>query len=103
MLQDKTVPPCRDCHKEWVFTIMEQALAIERHQENDPSRCPECRDKRKARRDQGLVHGHNGRQDKKAYTAVCAQCGGPANLPFKPRSDRPVYCQACHQALKQAE
>jgi CxxC-x17-CxxC domain-containing protein len=26
---------------------------------------------------------------------VCAQCGQPAQVPFQPRGDRPVYCSSC--------
>jgi CxxC-x17-CxxC domain-containing protein len=29
------------------------------------------------------------------FTAVCADCGKEAQLPFKPRGDRPVYCSDC--------
>ncbi len=97
MLQERLMPPCRDCNKEWTFTVLEQALQIERNQENDPSRCPDCREKRKARRDRGEVQGRNGRQDQTFHQATCAGCGGVARLPFKPRNDRPVYCQDCHR------
>ncbi|MGI5844528.1 MAG: CxxC-x17-CxxC domain-containing protein [Candidatus Xenobium sp.] len=102
MLQDRCMPPCRDCKKEWTFTVLEQALQIERNQEHDPSRCQECRDKRKARRERGEVQGRNGRRDQTFYQATCAGCGGPAKLPFKPRNDRPVYCQDCHRRNRMA-
>lgn len=98
MLQNIEMPPCRDCKQPWTFTVMEQALAIERNHTNPPSRCPACRAKRASRREQGLVTGRNERQEKKQYTAVCSQCGGEAIIPFKPRNDRPVYCQECHRA-----
>ncbi|MFN3483893.1 MAG: CxxC-x17-CxxC domain-containing protein, partial [Planctomycetota bacterium] len=29
------------------------------------------------------------------FQAVCAECGKPAQVPFKPRGDRPVYCSDC--------
>jgi len=28
---------------------------------------------------------------------TCANCGAPANVPFTPRRNRPVYCSACHE------
>jgi CxxC-x17-CxxC domain-containing protein len=31
------------------------------------------------------------------YKVVCAKCGGEAIVPFKPSSDRPVYCRNCYQ------
>jgi CxxC-x17-CxxC domain-containing protein len=33
------------------------------------------------------------------FDAVCAQCGTPTTVPFKPRGDRPVYCRACYTSL----
>jgi CxxC-x17-CxxC domain-containing protein len=30
------------------------------------------------------------------HEVVCAQCGGPALVPFLPRNDRPVYCSSCY-------
>ncbi|MBI2933353.1 MAG: zinc-binding protein, partial [Planctomycetes bacterium] len=28
-------------------------------------------------------------------TAICADCGKEAPVPFKPRGDKPVYCSDC--------
>lgn len=33
--------------------------------------------------------------EKRMYKATCAQCGNDCELPFKPTSDRPVYCSDC--------
>jgi CxxC-x17-CxxC domain-containing protein len=96
------MPPCRDCHKEWTFTVLEQALFAERMYQHDPSRCPECREARKARRERGESQGHNGRRDPQMHVATCASCGGQARLPFKPRNDRPVYCNDCHRRIRAA-
>lgn len=30
----------------------------------------------------------------------CADCGERADVPFRPRRNRPVYCKSCHQARK---
>jgi translation initiation factor IF-3 len=32
--------------------------------------------------------------------AVCAQCGGPTQVPFVPRGDRPVYCSDCYAQIR---
>ena len=29
------------------------------------------------------------------YPAVCAECGQATEVPFEPRTDRPVYCRTC--------
>lgn len=32
---------------------------------------------------------------KEMHTAICAKCGKECQVPFKPSSDKPVYCDAC--------
>ena len=48
-MKDKTIK-CRDCGQEFVFTVGEQKFYEEKGFTNEPSRCKECRDKRKAER-----------------------------------------------------
>lgn len=47
--QDKTIV-CKDCGKEFVFTVGEQNFYEEKGFNNEPVRCKECREKRKAER-----------------------------------------------------
>jgi len=37
------------------------------------------------------------------YDAICAHCGKPAKLPFKPDGRRPVYCDDCLDKIKKGE
>ena len=46
-MEDKKII-CKDCGKEFIFTVGEQVFFKEKGFENDPVRCPECRKKRKA-------------------------------------------------------
>lgn len=32
---------------------------------------------------------------KKGFDIKCHECGRNATVPFKPRADKPVYCNAC--------
>lgn len=48
--EDKTLV-CQDCGKEFTFTAGEQAFYKEKGLDNEPKRCKECRDKRKAARE----------------------------------------------------
>lgn len=48
-MEDKTIV-CKDCGKEFVFTVGEQEFFKEKGFENDPVRCPECRKARKAQK-----------------------------------------------------
>lgn len=34
-------------------------------------------------------------RDKQMYSAICDECGNKCRLPFKPSSDKPVYCSDC--------
>ncbi|MGI5877598.1 MAG: zinc-ribbon domain containing protein [Christensenellales bacterium] len=97
MYQDETLV-CRDCGEEFVFTVQEQQFYAEKGFENKPSRCRSCRMARKVERNdrgEGSGAGRYGRSDRVMYEAVCAECGAPAQVPFKPRDDRPVYCRDC--------
>ena len=35
------------------------------------------------------------------FTAVCANCGGEARVPFEPKTDRPVYCSECFAKMRE--
>jgi DNA-directed RNA polymerase subunit RPC12/RpoP len=45
-LEDRKII-CKDCGKEFIFTVGEQEFFKEKGFENDPVRCPECRKARK--------------------------------------------------------
>lgn len=49
-MEDKTII-CKDCGREFVFTVGEQKFYAEKGFTNEPVRCPECRKARKAARD----------------------------------------------------
>ena len=90
MYEDKTLI-CKECGKEFTFTAGEQEFYAEKGFVNEPQRCKECRVARK--------QASKGEREK--FKAVCANCGGEAELPFKPREDRPVYCSACFAKMKE--
>lgn len=47
-MQDKTIV-CKDCGKEFTFTVSEQEFYAEKGFEHDPVRCKECRIAKKNR------------------------------------------------------
>lgn len=47
--KDKTIV-CVDCGQEFTFTVREQEFYEEKGFNNEPKRCKECRDKKKAER-----------------------------------------------------
>jgi len=48
-MEDKTLV-CKDCGKEFIFTVGEQEFYKEKGFDNDPVRCPDCRRARKQER-----------------------------------------------------
>ncbi len=93
-MPDKTLT-CRDCGSEFVFTEGEQAFYASKGFTNEPTRCPSCRAARKSARGESSSSG-----TREMYPAVCAQCGKPTQVPFQPRTDRPVYCSDCYAAQR---
>ena len=87
MFSDKTIV-CKDCGQSFTFTASEQEFYAEKGFTNEPQRCKNCRTARKQ-------SSPRGGGDRQMYDAVCAGCGKPCKVPFKPRSDRPVYCSDC--------
>jgi CxxC-x17-CxxC domain-containing protein len=111
-MSDRTLT-CRDCGQEFVFTAGEQAFYQERGY-SEPQRCAACRAQRKAQRassgyDSGGYGGGGGGYARggggggygggyrQMYPAVCASCGKETEVPFQPRTDKPVYCRECFQ------
>ncbi len=43
----------------------------------------------------GEPRGGEGAPAREYFLAICTECGKEAQLPFKPRGDRPVYCSDC--------
>ncbi len=104
--EDKSIT-CVDCGEEFLFTAGEQAFYRERGLTNEPTRCKNCREKRKAGRPSGGGGGHGGghgggygRSEKTMYPAQCSQCGRDTEVPFPPTPGRPVLCRDCFNASK---
>ena len=91
--EDKTLT-CRECGQEFVFTAGEQEFYRQKQLMNEPGRCPTCRAQRR--------QSQQGRGDRprEMHETVCAECGGPASVPFLPRNDKPVYCSACYDRMR---
>jgi len=93
---------CADCGGTFAFTAGEQAFFQERGF-SEPKRCPSCREARKSGRSGGQSSGYRDRggrresSQRQMYDAVCADCGEPTQVPFRPRGDRPVYCRDCYE------
>ena len=105
LLTDQTLS-CRDCQQAFTFTVGEQEFYASRGLTNAPSRCRECRaaHKQSNRVQRAFSGGGSGwvreYKSRQMYSATCASCGEETQVPFQPRSDRPVYCSAWYQAQR---
>ncbi|HEU5431017.1 MAG TPA: zinc-ribbon domain containing protein [Thermomicrobiales bacterium] len=115
-MSDKTIV-CRDCGQGFTFTAGEQAFYQERGF-SEPQRCAACRAERKAQRansgdsydrggyaSSGYSSGSRGGYSsgsRQMYPAVCSACGKETEVPFQPRTDKPVYCRECFASRRPA-
>ena len=108
--QDRGIT-CRDCSQEFIFTAGEQEFYASKGLQNDPARCPECRNSRRSARsalenDAGYIRyggaaSFGGRTPRQMHPAACSLCGDMIEVPFIPRGDRPVYCSTVKRMLTQ--
>jgi CxxC-x17-CxxC domain-containing protein len=102
--QDKTII-CFDCNDSFTFSAEEQEQFHSRGYTNEPKRCPECRQARKAER-YGNSGNHQGNSGygytpvRQMFPAVCSDCGKETSVPFEPRQNRPVYCSDCYRKVR---
>ncbi len=109
MYADKAIS-CADCGEQFTFTAGEQEFYAQKGFASDPKRCPSCRASRRASRDAGFdvreIGGPRGyergddRPMREYFAVICSKCGNAAQVPFKPRMDRPVYCSDCFRQVQ---
>jgi CxxC-x17-CxxC domain-containing protein len=105
--QDRTIT-CIDCGVDFIHSAADQEYYAQKAFVSDPKRCPSCRASRRAVRDglegrepgapRGLERG--GGPEREYFVVVCTRCGNQAQVPFRPRMDRPVYCSDCFREVK---
>jgi CxxC-x17-CxxC domain-containing protein len=95
--EDKSIV-CSDCGETFTFSAEEQELFQSRGYVNDPKRCPPCRQARKSERYSN--GGYNRGAPRQMFPATCAECGKDTEVPFEPRTGRPVYCSDCYRKIR---
>jgi len=101
---------CVDCGVEFIHSAADQEYYQQKGFVSDPKRCTSCRASRRASRDGGSdvrdIGGPRGyergddRPMREYFAVICSSCGNQAQVPFKPRMDRPVYCSDCFRTVK---
>ncbi len=98
---EKTIAACRDCGRSFPFTVEEQEAFAQQGYRNEPSRCPECREARRAKRAAAPggnfgINGNHRSEPRVMHPAVCSRCGKATEVPFQPREGRPIFCRDCY-------
>ncbi len=83
---------CRECGSPFVWTAGEQEFYAQKGLLHEPQRCPDCR--RRAKVERAAARAQS------MHDIVCSNCGQPGQVPFAPRTDRPVYCSECFEARR---
>ena len=101
---------CVDCGVDFIHSAADQEYYAQKGFASDPKRCTSCRASRRAARDGGYdvrdIGGPRGyernvdRPDREYFAVVCSSCGNQAQVPFRPRMDRPVYCSDCFRTVR---
>ena len=120
MLYTDQIIACVDCSTEFTFSAKEQEFYAQKGFTNEPTRCPSCRQQRKAGgggrsggRDSYSSGGYGDSDSygsrggyssgpREMHSATCASCGKEAQVPFVPRGDKPVYCSDCFQQQRRS-
>ena len=100
-LEDKSIV-CFDCGATFAFTVAEQEFFATKGYTNEPKRCPSCRQARKQQQGNTTDYRNSSytqSSPRQMYPAVCAQCGKTTEVPFEPKSGRPVYCRDCYNKI----
>ncbi|MCH8865014.1 MAG: zinc-ribbon domain containing protein [Chloroflexi bacterium] len=93
--QEKSLQ-CSDCSTTFTFSVEDQEFYQSKGFTNEPKRCPECRQARKAERGGGSSYG----APRQMFPVTCAECGKSTEVPFQPRGDKPVYCSDCFRKIQ---
>jgi CxxC-x17-CxxC domain-containing protein len=106
---DRTLT-CVDCGVDFIHSAADQEYYSQKGFASDPKRCTSCRASRRAAREGGYdvreIGGPRGyersveRPDREYFAVVCSSCGNQAQVPFRPRMDRPVYCSDCFRTVR---
>ncbi|MGH2466769.1 MAG: zinc-ribbon domain containing protein [Candidatus Limnocylindrales bacterium] len=108
---DRTLT-CVDCGIDFIHSAADQEFYAQKGFASDPKRCPSCRASRRASRSEGdypdvrSIGGPRGyergddRPAREYFAVICSRCGNAAQVPFKPRQDKPVYCSDCFRLVQ---
>ena len=114
---DKTIS-CKECGNAFAFTVGEQEFYAGKGFTHEPTRCKDCRQRRRSSDGGGGYSSYSGGGSsyssgyssgdgysggggrREMFPATCSNCGKETQVPFQPRSDKPVYCSDCFETRR---
>lgn len=84
--QDQTLI-CKDCGKNFIFTARDQDFFAQKGFTNAPTRCRDCRQKKKVTTDANA--------NRVIYKITCKKCGKVGEMAVEPRKPNDVLCADC--------
>ncbi len=100
--QDKSIQ-CSDCGATFTHSVEDQEFYQSKGYTNEPKRCPDCRQAKKAERGESGGRGFSSYgSPRQMFPVTCADCGKQTEVPFEPRGDKPVYCSDCYRKNRPA-
>jgi CxxC-x17-CxxC domain-containing protein len=106
---DRTLT-CVDCGSDFIHSADDQQYYAEKGFSSEPKRCVSCRASRRQAREGGSTYGaqdlggprgyERSSPNREYFAVLCSECGNQAQVPFKPRMDRPVYCSDCFRKVR---
>ncbi len=105
---DRTLA-CVDCGVDFIHSSADQEFYAQKGFASDPKRCTSCRASRRSMKGdgadghvaggpRGYDRGYSG-TEREYFAVICSTCGNAAQVPFRPRMDRPVYCSDCFRTV----
>ena len=107
---DRTLT-CVDCGVEFIHSAADQEYYAQKGFASDPKRCTQLPGQ-PARRPataaptsatsagRAATSAATTGRHREYFAVICSSCGNQAQVPFKPRMDRPVYCSDCFRTVK---
>jgi|SRR3989344_1061138 len=84
--QDQTII-CKDCGKNFIFTARDQEFFAQKGFSNAPTRCRDCRQKKKVTAEAAA--------NRVIYKINCKSCGKVGEMAVEPRKPNDVLCADC--------
>ena len=101
---------CSDCGTSFTFSTKDQEFFASKGFANEPKRCPICRAAKKQSMGNNSNYGSGdsgnrnyGSAPRQMFPVKCATCGKDTEVPFEPRTGRPVYCSDCYRKTNPAK